>query len=117
MSLYERMGGAQAVDRAVDLFYRKVLADERIAPFFSQVNMQSQARRQKAFLTMVFGGPVEYSGRQMREAHARLKLDESHFTAVTTHLRATLSELGVAEADIAEVVKIAQSHKSDVLNR
>ncbi|WP_426415004.1 group I truncated hemoglobin [Aestuariirhabdus sp. LZHN29] len=117
MSLYDKIGGAPAVERAVELFYRKVMADERIASFFSNVNMQSQARRQKAFLTMVFGGPVEYTGKQMREAHAHLKLDETHFNAVVTHLRATLSELGVSEADIAEVMVIANSVKDDVLDR
>jgi len=68
-SLYERVGGAGAVDAAVDLFYRKVLADGRIARFFDNVNMEDQIAKQKSFLTMAFGGPNNYTGQDMRNGH------------------------------------------------
>ena len=57
-SLYERLGGAAVLDGAVNLFYRKVLADERISRFFDDVDMERQAAKQKAFLTMVTSGPA-----------------------------------------------------------
>ncbi|MCL6415012.1 group 1 truncated hemoglobin [Aestuariirhabdus sp. Z084] len=117
MTLFDRIGGAPAVDQAVELFYKKVLADDHVANYFASVNMQSQARRQKAFLTMVFGGPVNYSGKQMREAHAHMNLRESHFAAVVSHLQETLRELGVCETDIEEALSIANSVKDEVLNR
>jgi len=53
-TLYGRLGGAPAVDATVDIFYRKVLADTRINRFFDTVDMEAQAAKQKAFLTMVF---------------------------------------------------------------
>lgn len=117
MSLYERIGGAAAVDAAVDIFYRKVLADDRISEFFDTVDMEAQAAKQKAFLTMVFGGPHSYSGKDMREAHKSMKLNETHFDAVVENLAATLTELGVGEAEIGEIAAIAASVKDDVLNR
>lgn len=117
MSLYERIGGAAAVDAAVDIFYRKVLADDRISHFFDTVDMEAQAAKQKAFLTMVFGGPNSYTGKDMREAHKHMDLNETHFDAVVENLAATLTELGVAEADINEIAGIATSVKDDVLNR
>lgn len=119
-SLYEQLGGAPAVDAAVDIFYRKVLEDPRIERFFDAVDMQAQAAKQKAFLTMVFGGPNAYTGKDMRRAHARLVaagLDDSHFDAVVENLAATLRELGVADAQIAEVAKIAESVRGEVLGR
>lgn len=116
-SLYERLGGEAAVAAAVDIFYDKVMADQRINQFFDGVDMVTQANKQKAFLTMVFGGPNNYSGKDMRAAHAHLGLDESHFDAVVEDLAATLVELGVGQADIAEVAGIAASVKDDVLNR
>lgn len=67
--LYERLGGAEAVDAAVDLFYNKVLADDRIKHFFDGVDMKSQAGHQKAFLTSAFGGSPNYSGKNMRDGH------------------------------------------------
>ena len=56
-SLYERVGGADAVDAAVDLFYRKVLTDPDILQFFDTTDMAGQRAKQKSFLTMAFRGP------------------------------------------------------------
>ena len=116
-SLYERIGGAAAVDAAVDKFYGKVLADTRINHFFENIDMAAQANKQKNFLTMVFGGPNNYTGHDMRVGHAHLGLTEEHFDAVVENLAATLAELGVGADDIQEVAAIANSVKDDVLNR
>lgn len=116
-SVYERIGGEAAVNAAVDIFYRKVLADDRISQFFDTVDMEAQAAKQKAFLTMAFGGPNNYTGKDMREAHKHMNLNETHFDAVVENLAATLTELGVADSDIAEIAAVASSVKDDVLNR
>ena len=116
-SLYEQIGGEAAVNAAVDLFYRKVLADDRISSFFDTVDMDAQRAKQKAFLTFAFGGPNSYTGRDMRKAHESMKLTEEHFTAVMENLGATLQELGVPEALIGKAAAIAMSVKGDVLNK
>ncbi len=117
MSLFEKLGGAAAVDAAVDIFYRKVLSDDRISHFFDSVDMASQHTKQKVFLTMAFGGPNSYTGKDMREAHKHMKLTEEHFNAVAENLVSTLKELDVPEESINEVVNIALSVKDDVLNK
>lgn len=119
-TLYEQLGGAAAIDQAVDIFYRKMLADDRVAPFFETVDMDRQAAKQKAFLTMVFGGPNNYTGRDMRQSHAALVargLSDLHVDVVIEHLGATLRELGVGEAQIAQVAALANSVRDDVLGR
>jgi hemoglobin len=117
-SLYERIGGEPAVDAAVDVFYRKVLGDDRISHYFDDVEMSRQREKQKAFLTFAFGGPSTYSrGVDLRAAHARMKLSEADFDAVMEHLGATLAELKVPAELIQEAASIALSVKSDVLNR
>lgn len=119
-SLYTRIGGAAAVDAAVDLFYRKVLGDGRISHFFDNSDMDGQRAKQKAFLTMAFGGPNKYSGKDLRSAHAPLVakgLNDSHFVAVAENLQATLDELGVPAEIAGEVMQIAGSTQDDVLNR
>jgi hemoglobin len=119
-SLYEQIGGEPAMEAAVDLFYRKVLSDERISHFFEDVDMERQAAKQKAFLTMVCGGPSAYSGKDMRKGHAHLVkngLNDTHFNAVAEHLSATLLELGVAKPLVDQVLAIAESARADVLNR
>ena len=117
MSVYEKIGGEAAVNAAVDIFYRKVLMDDRISEFFDTVDMESQHAKQKAFLTMAFGGPNSYSGKDMREAHKHMNLTEEHFNAVAENLVGTLEELKVPQEHIDEIVTIAVSVKDDVLNK
>ncbi len=119
-SLYEQLGGEAAVDAAVDLFYRTVLNDERISHFFEGLDMEKQAAKQKSFLTFAFGGPNNYTGLDMRKAHARLVeqgLNDSHFDAVMEDLGATLQELNVPADLIAQAAAIAESTRNDVLGK
>ena len=119
-TLYERLGGAEAVDTAVDIFYRKMLSDDRVNYFFDNTDMDRQIAKQKAFLTMVFGGPNNYTGKDMREGHKHLVergLNDEHVDIVIEHLGGTLKELGARDEDIEEVAAIANSVRDDVLNR
>lgn len=120
MTLYERLGGDAAFTAAVDDFYRRMLSDERVARFFDDVDMEGQIAKQKSFLTFVTGGPVEYTGKDMREAHAHLLergLDDEHVDVVIEHLGATLTSLGASPEDVAEVAGLAESVRGDVLGR
>lgn len=119
-SLYERIGGAVAVEQAVDIFYRKVLADPLLADYFAFTDMTRQVARQRAFLTMVFGGPSEYDGRQLRDAHVHLAeqgMSDEHFDAVVAHLVDTVRDIGVSPEDVSEVRHIAVSMRDDILNQ
>ncbi len=119
-SLFEQLGGEAAVDAAVDVFYRKVLSDDRISRFFDTTDMEAQAAKQKVFLTMAFGGPNHYTGKDMREAHAHLVeqgLDDSHFDAVIENLAGSLKELKVPDDLIEQAGAIAEGTRSDVLGK
>ena len=87
-SVYEQLGGKAAIDAAVDEFYRRVLKDEELSPYFSDIDMDKQRAKQAGFLTMVTGGPNEYTGRDMRTAHARLVergIGDRHVDLVIKH--------------------------------
>jgi len=119
-TLFTRLGGQNAVNAAVDIFYRKMLTDNRVSDFFDDVDMEKQIIKQKGFLTMVFGGPNNYTGKDMREGHRHLikrGLNDTHVDIVIEHLGETLQELGVNEKDIQEVAAIANSVRDDVLDR
>ncbi|MDB2415328.1 group 1 truncated hemoglobin [Rickettsiales bacterium] len=115
-SLFEKLGGRGAVNAAVDIFYKKVLADPVINGLFANVDMNRQIAKQKAFLTYAFGGAPNYSGKNMREAHKHLNLTEEHFNAVAGHLKSTLEDLNVPSDLQDEVMTIAASTHDDVLN-
>lgn len=119
-SLYDRLGGQQAVNQAVEHFYRKVLMDERVNYFFDDVDMDQQMLKQKNFLTMVFGGPNHYSGKDMREGHKHLiprGLNDEHVDIIVEHLGSTLQKMVAESDDIRQVAAIANSVRDDVLNR
>ena len=118
-TLFEKLGGESAVDAAVDKFYGKVLADDRVKNFFENTDMKKQSKHQKRFLTYAFGGLNTYSGKGMRHAHQHLVdekgLNDMHFNVIVELLAGTLAEMGVAEDLIAEVGKIAETTRNDVL--
>ncbi|MEP4093156.1 group 1 truncated hemoglobin [Reichenbachiella sp.] len=116
-TLFEKIGGMNAVNAAVDIFYDKVLEDSRINHFFKNINIEAQSGKQKAFLAYAFGAPMAYTGKNMRDAHAHMNLTEEHFNAVAGHLVDTLQELSVAQNLIDEVVSVALTTKDDILGR
>ncbi len=120
LTLYDQLGGAEIVGRAVADFYERVVADDRLGPFFGQMDMSHQVEQQSQFLVMLLGGPNHYMGRSMREAHAEpvsQGLDDSHFDRVAGHLADAFRDAGAAESDVAEVVKLAGAIRSEVLGR
>ena len=119
-NLYEQLGGAAAVEAAVELFYKKVLADGRVNHFFQGVDMRRLAGHQNAFLAMAFGGPARYRGQALRQGHAHLVargLNDSHFDVVVELLGQTLAELGVPQPAILQVAAVAELVRNDVLGR
>ncbi|HLT36706.1 MAG TPA: group 1 truncated hemoglobin [Enhygromyxa sp.] len=119
-TIYEQLGGAPAMQAAVENFYRRVLADDELAPFFEDVDMDRQMAKQAGFLTMVTGGPNNYTGKDMRAGHAHLVargINDRHVDLVIKHLGDTLADLGVAPELIQQVAAVAESVRDDVLNR
>lgn len=118
-TVYDRLGGKQAVAAAVDIFYAKIVADDTIRRFFEGIEMKRQKAKQRMFLTMVFGGPVKYTGRDIATAHARLKdmgMAKEHFLSVAGHLESTLRELDVPEDLTREVMHHVSSYETEVLS-
>lgn len=120
-TLFERLGGKDAVRTAVDLFYDKILADEHINRFFKDTDMAKQRAHQTKFLTYAFGGLPNYPGNNMRNAHKQLVeeegLNDSHFDAVAENLQSTLEDMSVNADLIAEVMSIVSFTRNDVLNK
>jgi hemoglobin len=119
-SLFEKIGGMYAVEAAVEIFYTKVLSDDRVSHFFRWTHMKTQHAKQKAFLAYAFGAPLNYTGKSMSDAHKHLLdvgLNDSHFDVVKEHLLSTLRELDVAKELILQVNDIAESTREHVLGR
>lgn len=96
---YERVGGADAVTTVVQLFYERVLADPELSGYFTGVDIPRLKRHQVLLISQVLGGPAEYDGRDLRDAHAGMSISSDHYARVFGHLVAVLHDAGV-EAEI-----------------
>ena len=118
-TIYERLGGEGAIEAAVEIFYDKILNDNRINHLFEDVFISILKEHQKRFLKYAFGGTKNYSGKSLRMAHAHLVeekgLNEDHFNAVAENLQNTLKELNVPEDLIEEIMTLVGGTKDDVL--
>lgn len=116
-SIYESIGGAAAVQAAVDDFYDRVLADPALAPYFTGVDLRRLKAHQRSFIAAAIGGAEVYAGRDMASAHAGLEITDEAFDAVVGHLVATLTGLGVPEETIGAIGAKLAPLRADIVAR
>ena len=111
-TLYQRIGGADAIEAAVRLMYDKILDDPMVAPFFARFapsRMERLVRMQCDFIGSAIGGTEVYTGGDMPSVHRDRGITSAHFARVASHLAATLDELGVGANDAADLLAIVGS--------
>ena len=104
-SLYQRIGGSDAIGKIFDEVGGRMAADPELARFFQGQSPEAlMAQRQKAieFLCREMGGPCTYTGRLLKEAHGRLGITESQWKAFVKHLTETLDQQKVGEKEKGE---------------
>ena len=114
-TLYERLGGLDAITAVVESFRDTVAADDRINLKFARTDL---ARLRKMLIDQVCeatGGPCHYNGRGMKEAHAGMKVTNGEFNALVEDLVATLSQSKVPKAEQDELLAILGSLKSEIV--
>lgn len=114
-SIYDSIGGAPAVEAAVDLFYERVWNDPDLIPYFTDVDREQLKAHQRAFIAMALGGPGDYAGRAMDEAHRGRGITDDAFDRVVEHLAETLAELGVPAETITEIAGALAPLRGDVV--
>ena len=116
-TLYEQLGGQEAIDAVVEEFYARVLADEKVKDLFKNTDMEKQKRHQAAFIAYATGGPNRYRGRTIKKAHEGLGITEEQFMAVATHLSDSLKHFNVPQHLIDQVIELFASLKGDVVEQ
>jgi len=116
MSIYTEIGGKEAVEAAVEDFYRRVLDDPSLSGFFTEFDMDRLKWHQKMFIMMALGGPPAYTGRTMAAAHAGLGITSADFDSVVTHLAETLTGLGVPAETIGTIAGALLPLKADIVS-
>ena len=116
--LYDLIGGKRTVWAATESFYRRVLADDTLRPFFKSTDMAQLRARQSMFISMLLGGRIVYTGKDIHAVHAHAReqgLNDGHFDRFLRHFREALSEVGVEAQRVEKVTKLLESKRNAVL--
>lgn len=113
-SIYEQIGGHEALETVVEDFYRRVLADEELAGFFSGTNMSRLKGRQVEFFAAALGGPLPYTGAPMKQVHQGRGITMHHFSLVAGHLTDALHAAGVPAATVSDIIGVIAPLAPDI---
>ena len=119
-SLYERLGGYDAIAAATDDLLRRVYSDPQIGSYWkchSTDSLRTERQLVVDFLAAAFGGPVLYRGRDMKTAHEGLGISERDWQAFVHIIVATLDTFGVQGKEREEFLAAAASLKGEVVER
>jgi hemoglobin len=118
--LYETIGGNRTVWAATEIFYRRVMQDDVLKHFFESTNVAHLQARQSMFVSMLLGGRVVYTGKEIGEAHAKARvqgLTDAHFDRFLAHFREALGEVGVKPDKAEKVMDLLEARRAVVVNR
>ena len=116
--LYDKIGGSATINKLVQIFYDRVLADPHLGPYFSQTDMATMRARQAMFISMLLGGSRSFNGRDLTTAHAgarALGLNDVHFDALLEHFEESLRQVDVPENYTREILARLETTRNAVL--
>jgi hemoglobin len=119
-SLYERLGGYDAIAAVVDDFITRLATDPRFARFFSGFSTDSKKRLRQHILDQfcrAAGGSCVYMGRDMKTAHTGLGITEADWDAAARHLVAALDKYKVPKSEKDELLAFVISQKKDIVEK
>jgi hemoglobin len=116
-SLYDRLGGYNAISAVVDDFVANVAADKRINKFFAKANVPRLKARLTDQLCQASGGPCIYTGADMKTAHAGMGIRNRDFDALVQDLVKSLNKFKVPKAEQKEIASVLLPMRKDIVTR
>ena len=117
-TLYQRLGGYDAISAVADNLLPRLMADEALGRFWDHRGTDGIVREKQLLIDMlcnVAGGPVYYTGRDMKTTHAGMRISESDWSRFLDHVHDTLNHFEVPATEQAEVVGFIESTKSQIV--
>jgi len=115
MSLYDRLGGGDAINALTESWVARVGGDDRANGKFVRTGIERLKKEIVDQLCEATGGPCTYTGRSMLETHAGMKVTAGEFEVVMQHLGATLDELNVPKTEQDELVDLLRPMRGDIV--
>jgi len=114
-SLYERLGGIDAITAVVGDFRDRVARDDRINLKFARTDLGRLTKMLIDQVCEATGGPCKYTGRSMKEAHAGMRVTNGEFGALVDDLVATLNHFKVGKGEQDELLGILGPLKPEIV--
>ena len=114
-SLYNRLGGKEAITAVIDDFVANVAADTRINARFAKTDIPHLKQMLVEQVCQASGGPCTYTGKTMRDAHTGMKITEADFNALVEDLTKSLDKFKVAEREKNELLGALGGMKGDIV--
>lgn len=116
-SLYDRLGGKDAITAVVDDFIGNVAADARINAFFANADIPHLKQMLVDQICEASGGPCKYTGKTMKESHTGMKVKGEHFDALVEDLVKSLDKFKVGEKEKADLLGALGPMKADIVEQ
>jgi hemoglobin len=116
-SLYERLGGKEAITAVVDDFVGRVAADNRINGFFAKANIPRLKTQLVNQICEASGGPCKYTGADMKTVHRGMGVTGAAFDALVGDLVATLDKFKVGEREKNDLLGALGPVKKDIVEK
>jgi hemoglobin len=114
-TLYQRLGGRPAIVAVVNDFVGNVARDQRINGFFAKTDIPRLKRLLVQQICAGSGGPCQYEGRSMREAHRGLNVRNQDFDALVQDLVKSLNKFNVPPREQRELLALLGPMRKDVV--
>jgi hemoglobin len=121
-SLYERLGGVNAIAQVVDRFSDRIVANPKlnVNPALKAWNDTGQLPGLKFMRTLwvcaATGGPFRYTGKELGDAHKHLHITAEEFDEVAAEIGRALDHFNVPAREKQEVLAAINSKKAEVVN-
>jgi hemoglobin len=119
-SLYDRLGGYNAVAAVVDDFIGRLVADKRLTKFFVGHSEDSLKRIRQHIVDQfcaAAGGPCLYTGRDMKTSHKGLGITGDDWDAAAKHLVESLDKFNVPKAEKDDLLAFVTSLRKDIVEK
>jgi hemoglobin len=113
-TLYERIGGEQAIAELIRKFYDRVSDDPELKPFFKNTSMEKLRRMQREFFSAALDGPITYTGRPLGHVHHGRGITKHHFSLYVDHLIHVLHGCEINDQDVQDLIGRINTYADEI---
>ena len=113
-TLFERVGGEQAIAELIHEFYDRVLGDPELKPFFKDTSVDKLHRMQREFFSAALDGPITYTGRPLSHVHHGRGITKHLFARYVDHLIDTLLIRDISDQDVNDIISRIRTYAGEI---